>query len=292
MSAPQRRSRRAHALIVAMACCGSVALAQQPGAAATPLTGAVDGVVTDTALRPLGGATISILGSRVRVVTSDNGRFRMSDLPAGQYIVVANRIGFEPVSERLRVSAADTTRITFELDRVASALDTVVVKGSAIPQRLAEFETRRVNHEATASFNRDDILKVNPADTWQMLSRVSALKLIPFGKNGGLWAVSTRAMKIDGTTLTAVPCFMSVMVDGVMMAADPAPSGTAVGGGKSGGDPTLTQQQIGGSFDMMNLPPPDQIHGIEVFAGPASIPPQYNGAANDKMCGLIAIWTR
>ena len=43
---------------------------------------------------------------------------------------------------------------------------------------------------------------------------------------------------------------------------------------------------------MMNLPPPDQIHGIEVFAGPASIPPQYNGAANDKMCGLIAIWTR
>jgi outer membrane cobalamin receptor len=62
---------------------------------------------------------------------------------------------------------------------------------------------------------------------------------------------------------------MSVMIDGVLM----------------GGD-------IDGHTDMSRLPPPADIHGIEVFAGAASIPPQYNGAANDKMCGLIAIWTK
>jgi outer membrane cobalamin receptor len=76
-------------------------------------------------------------------------------------------------------------------------------------------------------------------------------------------------MKIDGTTLRAVPCFMSVMVDGLMMTGE-----------------------IDGHFDLAHLPLTEDIHGIEVFAGAASVPPKYNGAANDKMCGLIAIWTR
>jgi hypothetical protein len=40
------------------------------------------------------------------------------------------------------------------------------------------------------------------------------------------------------------------------------------------------------------LPKPEEIHGIEVFAGPASIPLQYSGIGKDKWCGLIAIWTR
>jgi hypothetical protein len=101
-------------------------------------------------------------------------------------------------------------------------------------------------------------------------------------------------MKIDGTTLQAVPCFMSVMIDGVMMGGDPAPivvpSATPMKALVTT-SPTPPQQNDG-TFDMTNLPPPDQIHGIEVFGGPASIPPQYNGAANNKMCGLIAIWTR
>jgi hypothetical protein len=29
-----------------------------------------------------------------------------------------------------------------------------------------------------------------------------------------------------------------------------------------------------------------------VFAGPSSIPVQYNGAGTNKWCGLIAVWTR
>ena len=135
--------------------------------------------------------------------------------------------------------------------------------------RLDEFETRRLNHQATASFNRADIEKVNPADTWQMLSRVPSVRFIPSGKTGSLLAISSRSMKIDPATLQAVPCFMSVMIDGVMAMGD-----------------------IDGHFDMASLPPPEDIHGIEVFAGGASIPVKYNGAGGDKMCGLIAIWTR
>jgi hypothetical protein len=289
MSRSRWRDVRISGVFVLLTVSSALAIAQQAALRRSPPNGTVDGVVTDTALAPLAGATVSILGSTIRVVTGDNGRFRISELRAGQHILVAQRLGFEPTTARVDVAAADTEHIAFSLERISIALDTVVVAAQTVPPRFAEFETRRLNHEATASFNRDDILKVNPVDTWQMLSRVPALKLIPNGPNGGLWAVSTRAMKVDGTTLQSVPCYMSVMIDGVMMGGDPAP--TALLKSKGAAAPT-PPQQTDGTFNMMNLPPPDQIHGIEVFGGPASIPPQYNGAANNKMCGLIVIWTR
>jgi hypothetical protein len=253
-------------------------------------TGTIDGVVTDTMLVPLVGSTVSVIGSNIRVVTGDNGRFRISMLEPGEYIVIAHRLGYEPLSARVSVTVTDTERVSFALERVTTALDTVKVAGAQLPPRFAEFESRLRNKEASAAFTREDILKVNPVDTWQMLSRVPALKLVPHGSDGGWWAVSTRAMRVSAAGAT--PCFMSVMVDGVMMAGDPqVGSAPPAGRGGGGGDPALNQAP-GGTFDLTNLPPPDQIHGIEVFAGPASIPPQYNGAANAKMCGLIAIWTR
>jgi hypothetical protein len=46
------------------------------------------------------------------------------------------------------------------------------------------------------------------------------------------------------------------------------------------------------AFDLRDLPPPQDIYGVEVFAGGSSIPVQYSGAGDGKLCGLIAIWTR
>jgi hypothetical protein len=68
---------------------------------------------------------------------------------------------------------------------------------------------------------------------------------------------------------TNEPCFLSVVVDGVLV------SGLG-----------------GGAFDLRQLPPPDQVMGLEVFNGAASIPAQYGGEGAGKNCGLIAVWTR
>ncbi len=67
---------------------------------------------------------------------------------------------------------------------------------------------------------------------------------------------------------------MNVMVDGVMMGTEMMPGGGEV------------------PFNLTNLPHPDAIYGIEVFAGSASMPLQYGGEGKNKNCGLIAIWTR
>jgi hypothetical protein len=44
--------------------------------------------------------------------------------------------------------------------------------------------------------------------------------------------------------------------------------------------------------NLAHLPPPSDIHGIEVFAGPASIPGKYSGLGSGKWCGLIMLWTK
>jgi hypothetical protein len=42
----------------------------------------------------------------------------------------------------------------------------------------------------------------------------------------------------------------------------------------------------------VNAIPPEEIHGIEIYPGPASIPAEYASMRRDANCGLIMIWTR
>jgi len=80
--------------------------------------------------------------------------------------------------------------------------------------------------------------------------------------------MSTRT--VVTSILNQGPCWMSIAVDGVIVNNDP-----------------LHQ-----AYDLRQLPAPDEVHGIEVFAGASNIPVQYGGTGNGKWCGMIAIWTR
>jgi hypothetical protein len=222
---------------------------------------------------PVADAAVELVpasGASRTVRTQASGHALVPAVEPGIIRVRARSIGFKAGEISVRVAAGrNTVPIILDVAR-SPTLDTVRVMGSKmVLARHSEFEQRLLRREASAAFTEDDIHKVNPVETSQMLSRVPSLKLVPSGANGGLLAMSTRAMRIDPGTMQAVPCFLSVMIDGMMMAGD-----------------------VDGNFDISHLPPPADIHGIEVFAGPASIPPKYNGAGGAKMCGLIAIWTR
>jgi hypothetical protein len=126
---------------VATAFASQVALSLQPNRVAR--TGSLDGIVTDTSLSPLLDATVSILGSGVRVVTGGNGRFRITDLPAGRYVLLIRRVGFEPSSAAITITQDDTVRASFTLVRLGTVLDTVVVAGTRLSRKMQEFEQRR-----------------------------------------------------------------------------------------------------------------------------------------------------
>ncbi|MEQ1692140.1 MAG: carboxypeptidase regulatory-like domain-containing protein, partial [Gemmatimonas sp.] len=116
--------------------------AKKPAAVAG--IGVIDGIVTDTLLRPLGSADVSVIGVGARVVTEESGRFRFLQVPAGQYLLVVRRIGFAPTSGIIDVPADDTLRLSYILARTTNLMDTVRIRETRVSLRMLEFDQRRI----------------------------------------------------------------------------------------------------------------------------------------------------
>jgi hypothetical protein len=229
-----------------------VAAAQADSARAKPRAGTIDGVVSDTGLVPLAEATVSILGSEMRVVTGTNGRFRMIRIPPGQYIVLVRRLGFEPTSANVQVAAAETLRVSFSLERVVATLDTVRVATEHVSPRMAEFDARRKLGEGQF-MTQDQIEKANSPWVSSLLANFKHV-LVVYDTGGA------RALNFRGI---GRKCPFQILVDGL-----PQPNA---------------------NLDL--LPSPKELAGVEVYLGAATIPLPYK-RLDGATCGLIMIWTR
>jgi len=225
--------------------------------------------VVDPNGAPLGDVALDVTpphASARTLVTPASGRVGVVETAPGPMTVRARRLGYQPGQVEVSIEPG-RNEITVVLSELGPPeLDTVRVVASArAAARFQGFEERRAKRIATVSITRADIVRRNPADTWQMLTNVPSLRIVDM--DTVVLAASPRAVL---SSLKNDVCYVAVAVDGVVK--NPTPSSAG--------------------FDMRDLPRPDEIYGIEFFAGPASIPLQYNGQAKGTWCGLIAIWTR
>ena len=225
--------------------------------------------VTDIDGNPLSQVTVEARPARGPARTGEtgaNGTVVLRDLAPGTLSVGARRLGFRAGNVEVSVTGGRTV-LPLVMSKVAApTLDTVRVADRAQPApRLRDFESRRLNHQATASITREDILKRNPTDAWQMLTNVPSVRIVDIDT-----MVVARSARTTIANYENDYCYMLVLVDGVLMNRDGAHK----------------------AVDLRFLPRPEEIHGIEVFAGAASIPVQYGGSGDGKWCGMIAIWTR
>lgn len=228
------------------------------------LYGVVDGLVTDTLLRPLGAADVSVVGIGARVVTSENGRFRLLQVPPGQYLLVARRIGYAPTSSIIEVPASDTLRLSYTLLRSANILDTVRVKERRVTMRMLEFETRR--RQAQGQFiTQEEIDRRGSLQASDFLRTLRGLDVsrVTTQAFAGTQVYSKREGGGITSEMQQNVCAMQVLLDGIVLPKN---------------------------FNLDLLPPPKQIAGIEVYSGAATVPPQFGGP--DRRCGVVAFWTR
>jgi Carboxypeptidase regulatory-like domain len=170
------------------------------GAQSDSARGVVDGVVTDTSLVPLADAVASIVGSGIQVVTGANGRFQIHGLPTGRHYLLIRRLGYQPASTELRIIEGDTVRASFALERIATALDTVVVAAKRRSARLAEFEARRslgIGQFMTAA----EIDKLNVVATDDLLHRLTPNRTRPARRLGPGAACERQQWYLDGVLL-------------------------------------------------------------------------------------------
>ena len=103
--------------------------------AAAQGTASVSGRVVDsTSGAPVAGARVSRVGASAGVLTDRDGRYLL-ELPAGNYALRAQRIGFAPQTRQVALSEGSTATVDFELTAAATTLSDVVVTGYGTDSR-------------------------------------------------------------------------------------------------------------------------------------------------------------
>jgi TonB-dependent receptor len=115
--------------------------------------GTIAGTAKDEANSALPSALIEVQPLGRKAVSDDQGQFRITDVPAGEYTVTASYVGFALFSATVKVDAGQTANVDAVL-KVASQSDQVIVTAERL---LGEAEA--INIERMA----DDIVQVLPS---------------------------------------------------------------------------------------------------------------------------------
>lgn len=265
------------AVLASALACATPAVAQQrartlPSGAPKPQVsdtiqrramGVIDGFVADSALAPIPGAEIGILRTPIKITTNAQGRFRITDVQMGTYILMLRRFGYSPIASVVSVNAGDTLRVTYSLQKLmAGRLDTVRIIERGQSRNLMEFERRRqlgVGRFLTAL----QIERRGSIDVGTLLRGFSSLAVVRDDATG---VTSLQNRRDQGNMLYAQgagACPVQVVVDNIPMPRE---------------------------VDVELLPRPKEIAGIEVYSGPSGVPAQFVG--QDRRCGMVLIWTK
>jgi hypothetical protein len=247
-----------NALAMIATSCFSHALAQ------SPTIGSIVGMAVDERQRPLSGVEIRS-GTR-SAQTGLDGRFVLDSLEVGRRLFMARRVGYGPESLTVNFDPAKYDTLEFVMYAATTTLDRLdVVDNPIVSARLEGFERRRERKNGGQFVTRADIERRMPQNTSDIMRRLQGVRIVD--SMGVQLPVSTRGPKMTLTSRGAspiAPCVMRVGVDGLMK------------------EP----------YFPMNTIPVADIHGVEVYSGAATMPPEFGGARKDVGCGLIMIWTR
>src|ERR1700681_1515459 len=93
---------------------------------------AVTGTVIDADThQPVPGAQISVIGTTIGTVTDAEGHYRLDGIPAGVVTIRARRIGYGSSDRTVTLRDGESAPVDFSLGTLVSALDAVIVTGTA-----------------------------------------------------------------------------------------------------------------------------------------------------------------
>lgn len=153
--------------------CLLLALVASTGVAAAQETGSIAGQVVVPGADSVGAVSLlSVDEGVINLQTDSDGRFHLSGLSPGKHVLVAKRIGFEPLRRIVRVQAGRVTELSLVLSPTAMELAELTVIGtradleerrtrlSQIPGSVALIESAQIRR--TRQANLKDVLGFTP----------------------------------------------------------------------------------------------------------------------------------
>jgi hypothetical protein len=229
-------------------------------------------VLEDSTRTPLPDVEIMVQ-NRGAFRTDASGHFMLGELPKGVHVLLFRRIGFRPFRLRAILTEGDTLDRVIVMTRAAVELPPLEITASAVPPGMERFAERRAAGRGTF-FDWNVLRQSEHRRLPDLLSRVPGVRPVNYTDPRSMRQKAVMATRRGGSGLTKSQCFMAVWLDGVKIF-EPT-SG-------SGGSPRVD--------------PPDITHylirdleAIEVYEGPASLPPELSGTGGN--CGAVVMWSR
>jgi len=240
----------------------------------------------DSGRTPVQGAQVTLTKLERSALSDSSGRYRLKDVPPGEYLVVLRAIGFKSESSTVYVDRDEVLSWDIVLTRtVGTVLPERVVEAPVArpPAKLVEFMERQ--KAGNGKFiTRDQLAKAEGGvrQTGDLISVVPGVRVRR--GNNQIWVASGRAVntgrcvfcsnagainQVDYAAGARPACYLDVYLDGTLVF-----------------DSSKSQF---GLFDVNSLRP-EMIEGIEVYTSASQIPAKYNRTAGG--CGVLLIWTR
>jgi TonB family protein len=239
-----------------MACiAAALAMPDQSAEAQVPSTGALGGVVVDSAAGVgIAGVQVVLEGGALRATTDERGSFRIVDQGGGPWTLHLRRLGFRPQSIRVDVAQGGQP-LRLVLAPSVQPLAAVAVRAdrTRYTGRLAGYYERLERKTNGLFITRADLEREKPAQLTDMLQRSPGVR-ITRGRPGA------QSVRMRGRE-----CRPLVWLDGAPM---------------SSADVDLD------SFS------PASLEGIEMYLGSGNAPPRFQMARGQSECGTILLWSR
>lgn len=214
-------------------------------------------VTDDIDEAPVPSALVTLLTDRALWHADASGVLIVHPQHAGPNVFTIRRIGYQPVTTTLEVPEHDMLKVHVVMHHAAQALDTVNVSAPGVQEQISIFDRRRATSIGGRFITLADIERRNPYETLDLFKNQLGLRVVQ-PTNGDAVILSARTQGLMGAA-----CRMRIGVDGAV---------------------------FGTEFDVNDIGP-KEIYGIEIYAGPSTIPAEYLSAAANSNCGLIMIWT-
>lgn len=247
------------------------------GTIAGPAIGAqqlatITGKVTNARTgEPLAVATVRVQGTELGAITSDDGTYRITRVPAGAHVVTARRIGFAPGTKTVTAEAGATVTADFALTASATQLQQVVVTGTAGNQ------ARVAQGAVVSTIDAADVTAKAPvvSVTDVLQGRVAGVDV----QNGSGTIGAAPRINIRGATSISLSSAPLVFIDGVRV----------YSGSRQDVGTYHNLEGLGGqTVTALNDLDPNDIASIEIVKGPAAA--TLYGA--DASAGVIQIITK
>jgi TonB-linked SusC/RagA family outer membrane protein len=233
----------------------------------------IEGRVIDARSRQgIVGVSVSLQGTGMGALTSDDGRFRIVNVPPGTYNVVARRLGYAPHRQAIVVGTEQAAVADIVLENTAISLDQVIVTGTA------GSEQRRSIGNAVSTINAEDAISKSAAQSVSTLigARAPGVVIAPgTGRLGSGPAIQIRGRSSIGLDNSPLLYIDGVRVNNATAAGPVAPSGRLGG-------------QASNVAGRLNDISPEDIESIEIIKGPAAATIYGTEAAN----GVIQVITK